>query len=72
MNNNFKRYIVFWISQALSQLGGFMTSFALCLRMLVGEGAGSGMAVMLLCTGVLGALFSFYFYQKIRRYYGTI
>ena len=29
----------------------------LCLRMLVGEGAGSGMAVMFLCTGILGILF---------------
>ncbi len=36
----------------------------LCLRMLVGEGAGSGMAVMFLCTGILGALFSFIFYQR--------
>ncbi len=34
----------------------------LFLRMLVGEGAGSGMAVMFLCTGILGALFSLYFY----------
>lgn len=31
MNNNFKRYIVFWFSQALSQLGSSMTSFALIL-----------------------------------------
>ena len=36
----------------------------LCLRMLVGEGAGSGMAVMFLCTGILGAVFSFIFYQR--------
>lgn len=36
----------------------------LCLRMLVGEGAGSGMAVMFLCTGILGALCSFSFYQR--------
>lgn len=36
----------------------------LCLRMLVGEGAGSSMAVMFLCTGILGALFSFSFYQR--------
>ena len=31
MNNNFKRYIIFWLSQALSQLGSSMTSFALIL-----------------------------------------
>ena len=36
----------------------------LCLRMLVGEGVGSGMAVMFLCTGILGALFSFGFYRR--------
>ena len=34
------------------------------LQMIVGKGAGSGMAVMFLCTGVLGALFSFIFYRQ--------
>ena len=34
------------------------------LHKLVGEGAGSGMAVMFLCTGILGSLFSFAFYQR--------
>ncbi len=33
------------------------------LHILVGDGPGSGMAVMFLCTGILGALFSFIFYQ---------
>ncbi|XCP85929.1 MFS transporter [Roseburia hominis] len=36
----------------------------LALRVLVGEGVGSGMAVMFLCTGVLGASFSFMFYRR--------
>lgn len=36
----------------------------LFLRMIVGEGTGSGMAVMFLCTGILGTLFSFIFYQR--------
>ncbi len=57
-------------------LGGFLADYVfepfmlkenavtLCLRMLVGEGAGSGMAVMFLCTGILGALLSFSFYQR--------
>lgn len=36
----------------------------LFLRMIVGTGAGSGMAVMFLCTGILGASFSFIFYQR--------
>lgn len=31
MNSNFKRYIIFWLSQALSQLGSSMTTFALVL-----------------------------------------
>lgn len=39
-------------------------SVTLFLRMLVGKGEGSGMAVMFLCTGILGALFSFIFYQR--------
>lgn len=34
------------------------------LHILVGEGTGSGMAIMFLCTGILGALFSFIFYQR--------
>lgn len=34
------------------------------LRIIVGEGAGSGMAVMFLCTGISGALFSLIFYQR--------
>ena len=34
------------------------------LHILVGDGAGSGMAVMFLCTGILGAVFSFIFYQR--------
>lgn len=57
-------------------LGGFLADYVfepfmlkenavtLCIRMLVGKGAGSGMAVMFLCTGILGALFSFSFYQR--------
>ena len=31
MNNDFKRYRMFWFSQALSQLGSAMTGFALIL-----------------------------------------
>ena len=34
------------------------------LKMLVGEGAGSGMSVMFLCTGILGTLFSIIFYNR--------
>ena len=45
MKHNFNKYIVFWLSQSVSQLG-------------------SGMAVMFLCTGVLGCLFSLVSYQQ--------
>ena len=37
------------------------------LHALVGEGAGAGMGVMFLCTGILGSLFSFLFYRKVKR-----
>lgn len=47
MNNNFKRYIVFWLSQALSQLGSSMTSFALILWVYTQKG--TAMTVSLLC-----------------------
>lgn len=46
MNVNFKRYIVFWLSQALSQLGSSMTSFALILWAYTKNG--SAMAVSLM------------------------
>ncbi|MCM1159215.1 MAG: MFS transporter [Bacteroidales bacterium] len=38
--------------------------FAGLLRMLVGEGSGSGMAVMFLCTGVLGFITSICWYRN--------
>lgn len=57
-------------------LGGFLADYvfepfmqrqsvaAQFLSLIVGEGAGSGMAVMFLCTGVLGSLFSYLFYPS--------
>lgn len=45
----------------------FMTldnSMTRLLKTIVGEGAGSGMAVMFLCTGILGALLSIVFYNR--------
>lgn len=38
--------------------------FVSFLQMLVGKGPGSGMAVMFLCTGILGGTFSFLFYCR--------
>lgn len=37
---------------------------ASALRLVVGEGKGSGMAVMFLCTGILGSLFSYMSYRR--------
>ena len=57
-------------------LGGFLADYvfepfmmtdsqvASFLHMLVGEGAGSGMAVMFLCTGICGGLFSYLSYRR--------
>lgn len=57
-------------------LGGFLADYvfepfmqsgasaALVLQKAVGSGSGSGMAVMFLCTGILGSLFSVISYRK--------
>lgn len=57
-------------------LGGFLADYVFepymmtqngvtdLLHILVGEGAGSGMAVMFLCTGILGSLFSLISYRQ--------
>lgn len=57
-------------------LGGFLADYVFepfmmtentvtsVLHVLVGQGAGSGMAVMFLCTGLLGSLFSFISYRQ--------
>ncbi|MBD5522119.1 MAG: MFS transporter [Lachnospiraceae bacterium] len=46
MNNNFKRYIIFWLSQAVSQLGSSMTSFALILWAYTMEGSAMMVSLM--------------------------
>ena len=57
-------------------LGGFLADYvfepfmmsesfvASVLQLLVGRGQGSGMAVMFLCTGLMGCLFSLIFYRR--------
>ena len=50
MNNNFKRYIIFWLSQALSQLGSAMTSFALILWVYMNQGAAMTVSLMSFCN----------------------
>ena len=46
MNNNFKKYIIFWLSQALSQLGSSMTSFALILWVYTQNGSAMTVSLM--------------------------
>lgn len=46
MNNNFKRYIIFWLSQALSQLGSSMTGFALILWAYTQNGSAMSVSLM--------------------------
>lgn len=46
MNNNFIRYIIFWLSQALSQLGSSMTAFALVLWAYTRSGSAMTVSLM--------------------------
>lgn len=46
MNNNFKRYIIFWLSQSVSQLGSTMTSFALILWAYMQNGSAMTVSLM--------------------------
>ena len=46
MNGNFKRYILFWGSQSLSQLGSSMTSFALILWAYSKDGSATTISLM--------------------------
>lgn len=46
MNQNYKKYIVFWISQSVSQLGSAMTSFALILWAYTQEGSAMTVSLM--------------------------
>ncbi len=46
MNNNFNRYIIFWFSQALSQLGSSMTGFALILWAYTQNGSAMTVSLM--------------------------
>ena len=55
---------VYWRIMCLNRSCLHKTPITQVLHKLVGEGAGSGMAVMFLCTGILGSLFSFAFYQR--------
>ena len=61
---------------AMIGLGGWLADYvfepfmasehgaARILHRIVGSGAGSGMAVMFLCTGILGSVFSYLSYHR--------
>ena len=46
MKNSFKRYIIFWISQACSQLGSSMTAFALAFMVYTKNGSAMTVSLM--------------------------
>lgn len=46
MNNNYNKYMVFWLSQSASQLGSAMTSFALILWVYTQEGSAMTVSLM--------------------------
>lgn len=61
MNSNFKRYILFWLSQAFSQLGSSMTGFALILWVYSKNGSAMTVSLMSFCNYVpyiLASLFA--------------
>lgn len=52
MNQNFKKYIIFWLSQTISQLGSSMTSFALILWAYAFNGSALTVSLMSFCNYV--------------------
>ena len=52
MNSNFKKYIIFWLSQSISQLGSSMTSFALILWAYTQNNSALTVSLMSFCSYV--------------------
>ena len=52
MDNKFKKYIVFWLSQSVSQLGSAMTSFALILWVYTVNHSAFTVSMMSFCSYV--------------------
>lgn len=52
MNRNFKKYIIFWLSQSVSQLGSSMTSFALILWAYTQNNSALTVSLMSFCSYV--------------------
>ena len=52
MNSNFKKYIIFWLSQSISQLGSSMTGFALILWAYTQNNSALTVSLMSFCSYV--------------------
>ena len=52
MDKNFKKYIIFWLSQSVSQLGSAMTGFALILWVYSAEHSALTVSFMTFCSYV--------------------
>lgn len=50
--NNYKRYIIFWLSQSVSQLGSAMTAFALILLTYEQKNSAMAVSIMTFCNYV--------------------
>lgn len=50
--NNYKRYIIFWLSQSISQLGSAMTAFALILLTYEQKNSAMAISIMTFCNYV--------------------
>lgn len=52
MNQNLKKYVIFWLSQSMSQLGSAMTSFALILWVYTKNNSALTVSLMSFCSYV--------------------
>ena len=52
MDKNFKKYIIFWLSQSVSQLGSSMTGFALILWVYTMKQSALTVSLMSFCNYV--------------------
>lgn len=77
MDNKMKKYIIFWLSQSISQLGSAMTSFSLALWAYTVNHSALTVSLMTFCnyvpyimvslfTGTFGCLFSIISYIRIK------
>ncbi len=60
MDNNFKKYIAFWLSQSVSQLGSAMTGFALILWVYTQKHSAMTVSLLSFCSYVPYLLVSFF------------